>query len=309
MKINTSFFQKLFLALLFTFFLENISAQIFGVDGTIMARFQEKGHESAPYVRDVVVTTNISMYEILYQYYDPKLLYTTEKGIEIIRTVRKYNRFDFSDHYLILLSNGHIIDYSIQTHTFREIYNNSLPAGTENFLDFQGDDLYVLSQGIYIYSSSIYKSSNNGQNFFIDTIGLNNATLRNMTLDTFQNVYLATSNGLFSQTLIGNNWIKNTHLPVAAANCSVVFADRRNRIFVYGGDNKLYKSLDLGSSFTIDTAGIGTKKVISIADDSVGNIYLVVNSHLGFRTGDRLYRSDVDSTFCPDRYAHYSFKC
>lgn len=212
-------------------------------------------------------------------------VFCAEGPVDIVSVV--YKVINHHDILYILLSDGSVQGYDITTKT--KLQKSNLPDPiSDPAAQIIGDDLYVRK------SKTVYKSSDNNITWIIDTVGLQGAFLNSINVDTSQNVYLATSKGLFTQSLTGNTWTKNINFP--PSSCNLVYTDRTNRLFV-ATTNRLYLSLDLGASFQLDTAGIGTQKVLSLGDDVYGNIYAVVNSSGSSNGGNRIYRSKNGNPF------------
>lgn len=155
-----------------------------------------------------------------------------------------------------------------------------LPADdpSRGFNNLVGDDLYVLGPTVRV-------SRDDGATWQLDTLGLNGASPRDIGLDSLQNVYLATSNGLFIQTHTGTTWSPDTSMKKPLSS---VFIDRKNAALYVAAQqsnwtNWIYRSTDLGITWQIDTSGIGAQFGLTFADDVYGNIYA--------RTWSNLYKS------------------
>ncbi|HEY6952442.1 MAG TPA: T9SS type A sorting domain-containing protein [Bacteroidota bacterium] len=146
---------------------------------------------------------------------------------------------------------------------------------SESLLKLIGDALYVRG------SSYIYVSRNVGVTWSVDTLGLTGAFTSDITMDTTQHVWAATSKGLFRQAPDTSLWVRVDSLKVASA--STVFGDRRNRVYV-STNQGVYYSTDQGLSWTFDTTGIGTASITSWGDDRSGNIYAVSSLNTLFKS-------------------------
>ncbi|MFA6571119.1 MAG: T9SS type A sorting domain-containing protein [Bacteroidota bacterium] len=154
----------------------------------------------------------------------------------------------------------------------------------ERFLKILGDDIYILS------TSFVYKSTDKGSTWQIDSTGIGGEyAAKDIALDTAQNVWAATSTGLFFQAANSNIWQKHATFPISGYLNSV-FVDKRNRVFVGSNTNGLYRSINGGVSWLHDTATIGTRRFKKFTDDAFGNIYALASS------GGFLYRSSDAGT-------------
>jgi|GEM_PF-1425449 len=148
-------------------------------------------------------------------------------------------------------------------------------GGSESWMKVVGDATYVLSTYfVYVYRDSV-------SSWQVDTTGLGSATINDISLDTAQYVYAATSNGVFKQNPDSSVWHQITNLPTN--NFQSIFVDRRNRIFAayypsYNGQGT-YISTDNDSSWTPDSVGIGTMQILKLSDDAYGNTYAIANGY------------------------------
>ena len=164
---------------------------------------------------------------------------------------------DTMAYELIALSNGNVVNtsgYKLGT----------VPLGLyESPKKLIGDALYMLT------TQNIFVSRDTAKTWTIDTIGLG-GTPQDIAIDSQQFVYAiprnGSNNGLFRQHPDTNIWRVITTLP-AKANPNKIFIDRRNRIYL--GVNKngyrlLYRSVDRGASWQIDTVGISRTLSVSV---------------------------------------------
>lgn len=143
-----------------------------------------------------------------------------------------------------------------------------------------GDDLYVMTSK-YVYVS---RDTPNHQLWTIDTAGLSGAIPADIDMDSTQKVWLATGNGLYTQLLTSNTWVKNTSFPNSAA--TKVFIDRTQRIWA-ARTNLLYVSTNGGVSYNPAPSGLTAYNITDIGDDAFGNIYVIQ----GNSDGSNLYYS------------------
>ena len=201
------------------------------------------------------------------------------EGDEIVsQTVcRRANRGDFI--VTLLLKSGGIIVYNA-TGDYTINQNFAAPLfGGQPILEITGDALYERS---YNY---VAKSTDSGQTWVVDTLGLNGTFLHSMCTDTFQKVYIGSNLGLFMQDGNSNRWVLNANFP--DTYCGLVYTDRRNRLFAVGLGNILYSSADTGISFQFDTTGLGNlglRQITALGDDSLGNIYVIVDKKQIYRS-------------------------
>jgi len=157
-------------------------------------------------------------------------------------------------------------------------------AGTtrsESVLDVV-NPLYAVS------STTLYVSRDSGVTWLVDSSGLGTAYAWDISVDTSGFVYAATTNGLFIQNPDTDTWHPVTSL-TQAASLYRVWVDGKNRILVGGNGGGLFISTNNGSSWQIDTAGIGNQTANLIADDPYGNLYVVTNNP--FTNADQIFKS------------------
>ncbi len=137
---------------------------------------------------------------------------------------------------------------------------------TKTFVKIVGDALYALGPSVFV-------SRDLGKTWQIDSTGLGGAFFRDIDLDTAQNVYAATTKGLFKQGPDSSVWHKVTTF-VSPSSLVGVFIDRMNRIFVVASlDAGVFLSTDGGSSWSPDSTGVGGVTLSGLADDAFGNVY------------------------------------
>jgi len=131
-----------------------------------------------------------------------------------------------------------------------------------------GDALYAVS------SSTLYVSRDSGSTWQVDTAGLGTAYAWDIDVDTSGFAYAATTDGLFIQNPDTGAWHPVTAF-TQSKNLYRVFVDRKNRILVGGNGEGVYLSTDNGTSWSVDTSGIGNQSANLFADDAFGNLYVV----------------------------------
>jgi photosystem II stability/assembly factor-like uncharacterized protein len=218
-----------------------------------------------------VASTNKVIYMWCNERAEYHKIWETPIGINIAYTTMKET--DSGYELIILLNDGTLLS----TPVFNKIdfaepeLLGYVPEGKENWDYFDrlvGDDLYITT------NKFIYKSSDNGKNWEVDTNGLNNATVNEIALDKQQKVYLATSKGLMKQAQNETMWNLVSNFPKTSSTC--IFIDNNNRIFASGGySGDLYLSTDLGVSWVMDTIGIKGTMLKSFCGDRFGNVYAI----------------------------------
>jgi len=216
-----------------------------------------------------VVATSQGIYVAQYaffQYYEKT--YTVPAG-RSIETIAPKGKSPFL--IIALLDDGTVleIDFTDFSHqaptvtTLGQLGSAALGTSREKII---GDALYALGPSLYV-------SRDTGKTWQIDSAGLGSGVyFRDIALDTSQNVYAATTVGLFKQNPDSSFWHKNTTL-TNPPSLSTVFIDRLNRIFVVGNSGNIVFSTDNGVSWNFDTAGIGALSLSRFSDDKFGNIY------------------------------------
>ena len=152
---------------------------------------------------------------------------------------------------------------------------------SQTFEKIVGDDLYVLS------TSHLYVTRDSGTSWQLDEAGTS-GTRNDVAVDTGQNVFMATSTGLYKQTPTGNTWSSVSGVPGGGR----VFADRRDRILLSGNfTSALYLSPDDGATWNMDTIGLNQYLVKQMADDIYGNLYVVAYNLSTYPAHDMVFRS------------------
>jgi len=126
-----------------------------------------------------------------------------------------------------------------------------------------GDAVYMLSSSLFVVTRDT------GASWQRDTSALGSLTFNAFALDTSQYVYLATSGGIFKQHPDSSVWHK---LSSFSAYPSTIFIDARNRIYV-SSFSSVYYSTDGGSTWKINSTGLGTTQLVSYGEDAFHNIY------------------------------------
>lgn len=204
-----------------------------------------------------------------------KKSWTPPNGTTVVSMTRKFGFFKL----LILLSDGSVYEVPIEPASngedpLRDLIplqikqlGKCVTDGTgSRFTDIFGDAIYAQS------SYSLYVTRDDGKTWAIDSIGLEGATLAKAAIDTLQNVYAATSKGVFWQHPDSSVWHKFTDFP--APRAVSFFVDRRNRFYVGVPDSGIYLSENRGLAWTkiADSKDI---RPLGYSDDAVGNVFII----------------------------------
>ena len=171
----------------------------------------------------------------------------------------------------------HVLDYTLANSQTGPVDHPDPPLKVgldygQSWVQVDGDATYVRSSAyVFVYRDSV-------SSWQIDSTGVGNS-ITGISLDTAQNVYAASTNGVFKQNPDSNVWHQITNLPTS--NFSNILVDRRDNIFAanyvsYNGKGT-YVSTDNGASWTLDSAGIGKQQILKLSDDAYGNTYAIAN--------------------------------
>ena len=185
------------------------------------------------------------------------------------------NKYGSQGILLILLDDGTVIKLE-QRVGYKEteiIGPNS--SGSVDFKKIIGDALYTLT------TSGVYVSRDSGSTWQLDTTGLGSVPPWDIALDSAQYVYAATDNGLYIQSPDSNSWRQiNSSSFNFVNNFSKVYIDRKDRIFLAVNGGGIFMSSDHGSTWSVDTTGIGAgfQVINAFGDDAFGNVYAATSS-------------------------------
>ena len=149
-------------------------------------------------------------------------------------------------------------------------------------VQFSGDAVYGIS------GTTLNVSVDSGQTWTLDTTGLHGATLHAVDIDSAQNAYVATSNGVYKQPLGGSTWAL-TSCPTG--NTTALLVDHYNNRVYAAGNYLLYYSADEGSTWHVDTSGIANQSVYALGSNGQGDIFAIINTQFSFNSGDQLFIS------------------
>jgi len=152
--------------------------------------------------------------------------------------------------------------------------------GSLYYPNFTGDAFYILTT-----SSHIYVSRDNYNTFQIDTTGFSGARLNQFALDSLQYVYAATSKGIFKQNPDSNIWHSLNTFNLTG-EVSSIFVDRKQNIYAANANNQIFKSTDLGKTWTKDNLW-NNGSIKQFSDDAYGDIFVITS---GINTGDNIFK-------------------
>src|SRR5207253_2651785 len=103
------------------------------------------------------------------------------------------------------------------------------------------------------------------------------AAIRDFEFDTsLAIIYAVSPSGLFiKDTLPGSAWNKVTSFPTTPTK---IFIDRKNRVLVAGNAAGVYQGTVSGTTWAVDSAGMGFQSIRQFADDAYGNHYALTTS-------------------------------
>ncbi|MCG3166633.1 MAG: hypothetical protein POELPBGB_02413 [Bacteroidia bacterium] len=243
------------------------------------------------YVKDRVLFLGTSEYFL-------RKIFCAPEGKKIVKTIAYYtflpNSIIPSFYYLVLLDDGSLYIIDAGSEEILSPYNNlpgipnqtykELLAGTpfDSHRSNQSPVIYVLS------SAAVFASHDFMATWAVDTVGLGTNTVRDLETDTAYNIYAATSGGLFKKDSTGtNDWARVTTL--GTPNLQHAFAAYNGHLYA-SSSNRIWKSTDNGSSWNLDTLGIGTQKAEVFRDDSLNNMYVIINTGFNSGSGNKIYR-------------------
>ncbi len=121
----------------------------------------------------------------------------------------------------------HVLDYTLANSQTGPVDHPDPPLKVgldygQSWVQVDGDATYVRSSAyVFVYRDSV-------SSWQIDSTGVGNS-ITGISLDTAQNVYAASTNGVFKQNPDSNVWHQITNLPTS--NFSNILVDRRDNIF------------------------------------------------------------------------------
>lgn len=206
---------------------------------------------------------------------------------------------------IMIMTTGSVLHLSFNPATDKKyriratIANIAKRLNFENFGKILGDDLYAIS-----YETS-YISRDSSRSWQVNEAGLTDVSARyDLALDSSQNVWLGTGNGLFMQPLVSNTWS-----PIASAGIdpiTQVFVDQQDRIWIKSY-SALTVSLDGGSTFVDPPGGLPFGGFIRFGEDVYRNIYAITGMAPSLEGGSGVYKSiggtapfeRIDGTLAP----------
>lgn len=185
-------------------------------------------------------------------------------------------KYGSPDILLVLLDDGTVIKLEASGYKETDIVGPNISGSSVvDFKKIIGDALYTLT------TSGVYVSRDSGSTWQMDTTGLGSVPPWDIALDSAQYVYAATDNGLYIQNPDSNSWRQiNSSSFNFVNNFSKVYIDRKDRIFLAVNGGGIFMSSDHGSTWSVDTTGIGAgfQVINAFGDDAFGNVYAATSS-------------------------------
>ncbi|MCZ7616719.1 MAG: hypothetical protein M5T52_24915 [Ignavibacteriaceae bacterium] len=144
----------------------------------------------------------------------------------------------------------------------------------------------------------IYRSTDDGENWSRINNGLADSTIWTIALDSLDNVFIGTNAGVYKSTDNGDTWVlKNTGLGTFVR----VIVVKNNILFAGRYPSGLFRSTDGGNNWVSIMSGITGTNWLSMAIDSIGNIYTASASgaaglYKSTNDGDSWFKSDSGIT-------------
>ncbi len=129
---------------------------------------------------------------------------------------------------------------------------------------------------VYVWTNkAVYVSRDTGNTWEKDTAGLNATNIRKLDFDNKNNLYAATNNGLYVQDSVSSSWTKINSFP--QNNVSRFYCTRTGDLYA-SASGTLYRSVNSGTSWLTDTTGLSFMALLDMCDDSLGNMYALMNT-------------------------------
>ena len=210
-----------------------------------------------------VYCTNHSLYKLSFtgKYSFAIWAPPAEAGEIYKMSIKVSEDFDSSGFALILTTSGRLFKVDIDTHKGEEISQSS---ANEAWSELCGDDLYLLSTSGHVWVTL------NDTTWQVDTAGFGTARPIYLALDTSQNVFAASFNGVFEQGPSERTWHSLSNAPLTGG--FYLFVSHMDVEYL-STNNGLMSSADHGATWVFDSTGMGHQLVHHISDDSLGNLY------------------------------------
>lgn len=205
-----------------------------------------------------------------------KALYQTNPLRRIVDAHLKPDGSGDTRSYAILLDDGTVIvfNYNTSTESFADANGQVLASpqvpqgGQQQYRKvLLGNDVYVQ------YQTTFYRNKLDGSGWKQDTSGLNRALIQDISLGAPSTLVAGTGRGIFSFNAATATWSRYSSFDTTA-NVSSVFVARNGRIFLSAQNKGVHFSTDNGSSWVVDTAGIGGANLAArYTDDNANTMY------------------------------------
>ncbi len=195
------------------------------------------------------------------------------------------NKYGSQGILLVLLDDGTVIKLEQRGYKDTEIIGPNI-SGSVDFKKIIGDALYTLT------TKGVYVTRDGGSTWQLDTAGIGSTQIWDIAIDSAQYIYAAADNGLYIQNPDSNIWHQVTSNVLGLYTSFIkVFIDQNNRIWLAGNSGGIYMSTDKGSTWAIDTTGIGSgfQSINNFGDDYFGNVY-ATTSNVSF-TPNAIFKS------------------
>jgi len=198
---------------------------------------------------------------------EPNIVFSPDH--EVVSYCKKHG--GIYDYYYMIFNDGTVIRSEFDNYNgyLTDTKTGQIPSGA-TYRDIAGDDIYALT------SNAVYVTRDSGVTWSIDTsglIGTASITLTGIALDSTQNVFISTSNGIYKQTPKGSVWTRLTSYDTTYI--TNIYIDRRQRIFAVN-NQEVSISIDGGTTWQPDTVGLylNVFYIKTFGDDMNGNVYL-----------------------------------
>lgn len=199
-----------------------------------------------------------------------------------VRIVSARFKADDGRRIIAILSNGTVLLFTFDDQQRSYIRTTITPSmNLANAQKIIGDAVYVLKQG------SVYASWDTAKTWMLDTTGMGNEYVQDVTVDTNYYGWAVTqSRNLYRQHKDSSVWRKNDAFTTTGFP-QAVFVDRRGRMFISTNTSasRVWMSTDAGANWVNTSAGI-TETISSFGDDIFGNVYAVGTGSQAYRLSD-----------------------
>jgi len=231
--------------------------------------------------------------EGVFKYYSSA--YVAPLGREILKVVPKRTHVP-GPGFLVAVRDVFILldDYSVVKLTF-ESHDPYLPKSAEQYAQFKSTDRVislVVDDAYLLQPRAVWVTRDDGKSWVVDTTGLGNATNSDVVLDSNNNIYLASSAGIFQQGPTESAWHR-----LSALATSFLTIDRDDHLLAQFSTG-LQISSDRGSTWSSFNIGLPQNgQIFSVAEDKHGIHYAAIND---FASGDHIYRHTTSGWVAAD---------